>query len=466
MNKYFIPDPHIINDCYSDKIFNHFDKVLKNKNKDKFILSVSGGSDSVLLLFLFVKYFNGDKSRIIISHINHHLRDESDVDESFITILGKKLNVEVYIKNLNPNIIPNRDSIESWARRGRYDSLNNIMEKTSANWIVTGHHANDQAETVLMNISNKTGLFGLGGMKEINNKIIRPLLPFSKSYLMKVIKKYSIPFINDLTNNNINYSRNFIRNVVIEPWQKNDSELIQAITKTANNFQEWQESTIYFIKKFIDKNVLKNRYGSFLIEKKELKKLPPLARVCVFQLLTNSIGQLRKYDVENIKIFLDKNIVGNIYKTKNDYILLNDRRFIIIKQNQLQEKKYIEITIGEQCNFYDYDYIIKVYSETFSFSEDPNDEYIDLNKIKNKKLILRLWKWGDRFKPLGMSGKQKISDFLINNKLDYFKKKYQTVLTADDKIIWVCGYRIDDSVKINSNTKNIIRINRKFNKSF
>ena len=466
MNKYLIPDPHLINDYYSDNIFSHFDNVLKNKKNDKFIVSVSGGSDSVLLLFLLIKYFNGNKNKIIISHVNHHLRNDSDIDENFVTILGKKLNVETYIKNLNPNMIYKGDSIESWARKCRYDSLNNIMKETNANWIVTAHHANDQVETILMNLSEKTGLFGLGGMKKINNKIIRPLLPFSKGYLMNIIEKYSIPFIIDSSNNNINYKRNFIRNTVVEPWEKNDSDLIQAITKTANNFQEWQESMLYFIKQFIDKNSLKNKDGSFFIEKSELKRLPPLARVCVVQLLTDSIGQLRKHDIKNIKLFLDKDVVGKLYRTKNNYILLNDRKFIVIKESELKEKKYIELRIGEECNFYDYDYTLRDYSETISFTEDPNDEYIDLNKIENKKLVLRFWKSGDRFMPLGMSGKQKISDFLINNKVNYFEKDFQTVLTADDKIIWVCGYRIDDSVKINSDTKNVIRINRKYNRSF
>lgn len=466
MKKYFIPDPLEINDCYTDYILSHFDKVLKNKKNDKFILSISGGSDSVLLLFLFIKYFNGDTEKIIISHINHNLRNESDVDESFVSMLGKKLNIETYINNLNPNMMAKDDSAESWARKGRYDTLNNILAETSAKWIVTAHHANDQAETILMNISEKTGLFGLGGMKEINNKIIRPLLPFSKDFLMNIIEKYSIPFITDPSNNDINYKRNFIRNVVLNPWQKSNPDLIQAITTAANNFQEWQGSMLYFIKQFIDKYSLKSNDGNFLIEKKELKTLPPIARVCVFQLLTNSIGQLRKYDIENIKKFFDKDIIGNIYRTKNNYTLLNDRKLIIIKQNEFKEKKYIELAIGEKYNFYGYDYMMNDYSENLSFSKDPNDEYIDLNKVENKKLVLRFWKSGDRFKPLGMSGKQKISDFLINNKVNYFEKDYQTVLTADDKIIWVCGHRIDDSVKINIDTKNIIRVNRKLNKSF
>lgn len=464
MEHYFIPDPLKINDPFSDNIFRHFDKIINNKRNHRFILSVSGGSDSILLVFLFIKYFNGNvDNKLIICHINHHLRSDSDIDQSFVSILGKKLNIKTYIKNLNPNDIPKGDSVEAWARKNRYDYLNNIITKTSADWIVTAHHANDQAETILMNLSEKTGLFGLGGMKEINNNIIRPLLPFSKNHLMAIIEKYSIPYMIDSSNNNINYKRNFIRNLVIDPWQKNNLNLIDAFTKVGSNFQEWQESILYFTKNFIVKNTIENKDGSFIIGKKKLKKLPKIIMVLVFQVLTNSIGQLRKHEIENIKNFFDKDIIGNKYLTKNKYVILNDRKFFIIKKNKRKRKNYIELAIGEKCKFYGYHYTINNFFKSPFFSNNPDDEYIDQNKVINKKLVLRLWKAGDRFRPLGMSGSQKVSDFFINNKLNYFEKNSQVVLTADNKIIWVCGYRIDDSVKINNNTKGVIRINRILN---
>ncbi|SVA81852.1 uncharacterized protein METZ01_LOCUS134706, partial [marine metagenome] len=460
----YIPDPKIINDSITDNILSHFDKVLYNKKNDKFLLSVSGGSDSVLLLYLFIKYLKGDNERIIISYINHNLRNDSDIDESFVSILGSKLNIETHIRHLNPNMMPKGASVESWARKGRYDLLKNIMIETGADWIITAHHANDQAETILMNISEKTGLFGLGGMKEINNNIIRPLLPFSKAYLMNIVKKYSIPYMEDSTNSNNNHKRNFIRNIVIAPWLAKDADLIEAIIKTASNFQDWQNSMLYFVKNFIAKNVFPNRNGSLYINKNELKKLPVLARLCVFQVLTNSIGLLRKSDVENIKRFFHKDIIGNICSTKNDYVLLNDRKHVIVKKKEPKETSQLELKIGEKCNFGGYDYKMINCVDNIFFSEDPNDELLDLSVIENKKLVLRFWKPGDRFKPLGMNGNQKISDFLINNKVNIFEKDHQTVLTADGQIIWVCGYRIDDSVRISDSTKNIIRIKRKYNR--
>ena len=464
MKHNYIPDPKIINDSITDNILSHFDKVLYNKKNDKFLLSVSGGSDSVLLLYLFIKYLKGDNERIIISYINHNLRNDSDIDESFVSILGSKLNIETHIRHLNPNMMPKGASVESWARKGRYDLLKNIMIETGADWIITAHHANDQAETILMNISEKTGLFGLGGMKEINNNIIRPLLPFSKAYLMNIVKKYSIPYMEDSTNSNNNHKRNFIRNIVIAPWLAKDADLIEAIIKTASNFQDWQNSMLYFVKNFIAKNVFPNRNGSLYINKNELKKLPVLARLCVFQVLTNSIGLLRKSDVENIKRFFHKDIIGNICSTKNDYVLLNDRKHVIVKKKEPKETIQLELKIGEKCNFGGYNYKMNNCVDNIFFSEDPNDELLDLSVIENKKLVLRLWQPGDKFRPLGMNGNQKISDFLINNKVNIFDKDQQAVLTADDQIIWVCGYRIDDSVRISGSTKNIIRIKRKYNR--
>ena len=195
MNINHIPYPKIINDSFTDKVFRHFDVLLRKIKEDKFVLAVSGGADSILLLYLFCKYFESNIKRLIIAHVNHSLRNDSGVDENFVLMLGKKFRINTHVKKLDPKTISKSDSTESWARKHRYDFLSTIMDKADANWVVTGHHANDQAETILMNISNKTGLFGLGGMKEVNKQIIRPLLPYTKVQLLEVLRKYSIPFL-------------------------------------------------------------------------------------------------------------------------------------------------------------------------------------------------------------------------------------------------------------------------------
>ena len=157
-----------------------------------------------------------------------------------------------------------------------------------------------------------------------------------------------------------------------------------------------------------------------------------------------------KSDIEKIKRFFHKDIIGNICSTKNDYVLLNDREQVIVKKKEPKETSQLELKIGEKCSFVGYDYKMNNCVDNIFFSEDPNDELLDLSSIENKKLVLRLWQPGDKFRPLGMNGNQKISDFLINNKVNIFDKDQQAVLTADDQIIWVCGHRIDDSVRISA----------------
>ena len=464
MNIYHIPYPKIINDSFTDKIFRHFDVLLGKIKEHKFVLSVSGGADSILLLYLFCKYFESDTKRLTIAHVNHNLRKDSRIDENFVLTLGEKLRIKTYIKKLDPNTISKGDSTESWARKHRYDFLSTIMKKAKAKWVVTGHHANDQAETILMNISEKTGLFGLGGMKEINNNIIRPLLPYTKVQLIEVLRKYSIPFLEDPTNRENYFKRNFIRNNVIAPWLERNDDLIESITATARNFKDWQDGMLYFANDFIENNLIKNKNNHLLIDKNSFGKLPTFVRVCVLQVITNSIGSLRKPQIENIKDFLNKEVIGNKCFAINGFVILNDRDSVIINRKKHKKSIPLELKIGNNYNFDNYVYKVSKFSKNVRFSSSSDDELIDLAAIKNKKLILRYWCSGDRFKPLGMSGMQKISDYLINNKINLFQKDEQTVLTADNQIIWVCGQRIDDSVKVNNNTKNILRIRRKLNR--
>ena len=125
-----------------------------------------------------------------------------------------------------------------------------------------------------------------------------------------------------------------------------------------------------------------------------------------------------------------------------------------------KKSKLIDVSLGETVEFLEYDYICKEINSAVEISENPDVEYIDYCKIKNKKLQLRVWKEGDVFRPLGMSGKQKISDFLINEKLNRFEKFNQPVLCADDQIIWLCGHRIDDRYKVSDQTTKYISLNR------
>ena len=457
----YIPRPEIIDHKYLIKYFDHFKSLFNQKKLPKILIAVSGGSDSILLLYLFLRFFKSHKKNIKIAHINHNIRTDSLKDEKFVRKIGKELNVETYSMHLDPNSRNAKDSLESWARNGRYKILEEFLIEYKLDFIVTGHHKNDQAETILKNISEKTGLFGLSGIKSINQKIVRPLLPFSKEELMFIIDEYDIPYMHDSSNDELNLKRNFIRKRVLNPWAKEYNEVVDAIYEAGLNFSKYQESLIYFIEDFIKNNILHDSNNQILIDKNKLVQIPDLAKIMVIQVLTNSIGRLRKFDFDDITNILNNDKVGNVYKSRFGYNLLNDRDFFIIKKST-NHKEYddVEISIGEKFQFLDYEYLFKESKLSNNLSNDPNIEFIDQSKIIDKKLHLRLWKNGDYFMPLGMSGKQKVSDYLINKKINQFEKLKQTVLLAGDKIIWLCGHRIDERVKISSTTKKVLSISR------
>ena len=456
-----IPNPLVINEKCLKKYFEHFDSIFQEKKSLRVLLAVSGGSDSMLILYLLLRYFKGNNRAINIAHINHNIRNNSFKDEAFVTKVGLELGINTYIRKLNPKLKSKDESIESWARKERYKLLSEILIESNSNVILTGHHKNDQVETILKNISERTGLFGLGGMKSVNKNIIRPLLPFTKLELMRIIDKYKIPYVDDLSNHELRFKRNFIRKKVLGPWVLNDNKVVDSIAESGANFSDYQKSLIYFVNQFIRKNISELKNGQVLIKKEHIKKLPLLARVMVFQILTNSLRKFRKYDFQDVKNFLQKNITGSLYTSRFGWCLLADREYYILSKESIPKKnKTIDLSLGKTTNFLDYKYICRKINFGFEKSENPNVEYIDHCKIKNKKLRLRVWKEGDTFRPLGMSGKQKISDFLINKKLNRFEKFSQSVLCADDKIIWLCGHRIDDRVKISSKTTEYISLNR------
>ena len=283
MTDFKIPNPLIINEKYLTKYFEHFDFLFKKKKDLRVLLAFSGGSDSMLVLYLLLRYFKGNNRVINIAHINHNLRNDSFKDETFVTRVGLELGINTYIRQLNPKLKSNDESIESWARKERYKSLSEILIESNSNFILTGHHKNDQVETILKNISEKTGLFGLSGMKSINKNLIRPLLPFTKLELMRIIDKYKIPYVDDSSNEELRFKRNFIRKKVLGPWVLNDNKVVDSIAESAAYFSKYQKSLIYFINEFIQNNVSQLQNGQVLIKKKHIEKLPSLAKVMVVQ---------------------------------------------------------------------------------------------------------------------------------------------------------------------------------------
>ena len=440
-----------------DKLFHQFEESLKSfsslSKNNKIIVSVSGGVDSIVLLTLLVEV---NDFQLIVAHINHNLRDDSESDEKFVKDLSKKLDLPFYCKSLKPDNRDKKYSIEEWARLERYAFLEEIFDKEKGDWIMTAHHANDQSETILMNLSRKSGIAGLRGIARQRNKILRPMIDISKKEIRDFSNRIELSFKEDMSNLNKTIPRNFLRHEILKPWENRFPEVIASILKSANYFNEWSDGLDNLISRFIIPS-LKINNNMIEIPIDFLNTLPQIVRTRLIRLLSLSHDdQWSKHSVNMLKQFLNKGSIGDFYVLENGWRLLYDRNLIKIQKNKNTVNNIpVKLKIDTPIIYNHHKYELNLANQSTKDIKTSNYEIVDWEKLIDRKLEIRCWKEGDVFQPLGMKGHQKISDFLINEKVDCLEKENQSVLTADGEIIWVCGKRLSNTVKITRATNKV-----------
>ena len=446
------------NNILLKKFKNSIEDFPNLKKDDRILVSVSGGVDSIALLFLLNEL---DIFDLIVVHINHKLREESDFDEKFVRDLSRDLNIPFRSKSLDPKSKSKRLSKEEWGRLERYLFLNETLKKEKANWIMTAHHANDQAETILMNLSRKSGVIGLRGISRQRDNILRPLLKFTKADILKFSEKSGLLFQEDKTNLDNSIPRNFLRNKILGPWESAFPQVITGISSSSKFFCEWSDGLDHMISKFIIPD-LKVTDNTIEISYELLKPFPIIVKTRLIQLITNSTNsQWSKHTLNMLAQFLEKSRSGVFHSLPNGWRILRDRSSIKVQfQSDHFETTSVIIEKDTPTYFNSYRYEVNLDSSVKNMNYNNNYEIVDWEKLKNTTLKLRLWKKGDVFQPLGMKGHQKVSDFLINQKTDCIEKEFQSVLTANGKIVWVCGKRLSNWAKITKDTNQIAVLSR------
>jgi len=445
------------------RIINHLVESYLIKPNDKIVVAVSGGMDSMFLLNILIELQKIWDIELTIGHINHNIRPNSINDEKFVIVQGEKLEISVIVKHLNYGDRKSSESIEAWARDNRYEQLEFIRRELNYDKIATGHHSNDQIETVLQRISEKSGIGGLRGIHKRHGKIIRPILSISKSDIEKVVNDLKIKYVNDETNNNFEIPRNYFRHQIIPKWEilyTNLGESIQSICESAT---ENQSVIDYFIEELERKIVVddKDTSSNQLIKRINLSNFEKLPEIVKILLIRHILGKYpwRKYQWNEIAQILKSANVGKVYSF-DDFEILKDRQDWLIRYKLKVDLRPINVQLNTAVHYCEFVFIVREV-EKYSFIDATDTETIDGDSIINKRLVLRTWSDGDIFQPLGMRGKKKISDYLIDEKVNQFEKENQLVLTADDEIIWLCGRRISETVKINRYTKNYLELSIK-----
>jgi tRNA(Ile)-lysidine synthase len=421
----------------------------------RLVLALSGGIDSVVLSHLFLNMVGDYSYTLTLGHVNHGLRENSARDMQFVGEIAKKWNLQIEIEILDPQFKKSNESTEAWARTYRYKALEKICEKVKGDYILTAHHKSDQAETILMRLAQGTGVRGFRGIHTKFNLIRRPLLQFSKQELIHYAEIHNLPYVEDETNINTSIPRNFIRHNLLKPWEIQEKNIENRIIKTSEHIIELLDSVKFTIEYFVKKIVQKNPNNTEqIISKVDLNQLPSFIRYeLIKRCLDGDDNQWRQHQWTALKSFIKKSSTGDIFTTKSSKCILNNRNEWVLSKLGKTEDVLMEIIPNGKT-------ICDPYIFNWEWTTTPA-KIVNINKhiviidggmIQNKKLELRHWKHGDWFQPLGMKGKKKISDLLIDNKVNRFDKSNQLVLTADHKIAWVCGHQISDWVKVTKNT--------------
>jgi tRNA(Ile)-lysidine synthase len=440
---------------FQQRLKEHF-HILPGQHK--LLLAVSGGIDSVVLTDLVYK----SEFDFIIAHSNFQLRgEESERDEAFVRSLEKKYNKPVLVKKSDTDgyAAKTKLSVQETARELRYQWFLELMHDESL-ILVTAHNANDNIETSMMHFFRGTGIHGLTGIPESDavRRIIRPLLFATRDVIMGHAKENNLQWVEDSSNASDKYTRNFFRLRLIpavkEVFPNAEENLLNNIERFKDAERLYRQSIELHKKKLVEQ--YGNEYHIPVLKFQKVVPFNAVLREIVkdFGFTTAQINEIRKLFTSD----------SGSYVNSHTHRIIKNRSWLIIAPLQAEKAQNILIEAGDKKIAFENG--ILVLDELPSSNIRPQTSnltaLLDANEIQFP-LLLRKWKQGDYFYPLGMQKKKKLSKFFIDRKLSKTEKEKAWVIESNKKILWIIGYRIDDRFKLTANTKKILRIEYKNN---
>lgn len=418
-----------------------------NARQKRYLVALSGGADSTVT----ATFFHEAGLDFALAHCNFHLRGaDSDRDMHFVEKLAEQWKVRLYLREFDTLEIQKDSgkSVEMVARELRYAWFDELLP--DFDYLVTAHQRNDAAETVLLNLTRGTGLKGLCGIPSVNGKIIRPMLPFTAQKIREYADTHHIDYVVDNTNDDTQIARNRVRHSVIPQLESLNPHFLETnarsreiLQRQYSYYQKHIENDLQKIVTVDDECLRVNRILLYNHENAEL---------LLYELLT------RFGFATNVCETLAGN--GNLQPGKQffseSHILLVDREFLIIKPKSEKENDVINIEFLDDLKHH-FEIEEFEYQKDMVFEKNPNILYIPKEKL-TFPMQIRPWQAGDSFFPLGAKGRQKLSDYFTDHKIDRFAKERIRLLCINDQIVWIIGWRSDERFKLTPQTEKYYRI--------
>jgi tRNA(Ile)-lysidine synthase len=413
----------------------HIKLNFPNLFKDRILLACSSGIDSMVMTHLCQKL----NLNITLAHCNFCLRGhESNLDEAFVVDYASKQDILVFSKQFDTQsfVDNSKYSIQMAARELRYNWFQSLSEQHQFSCVLTAHHADDNLETFLINLSRGSGLDGLVGIPEKNGLFLRPLLPFSRDQILQYAQKHQIEWREDSSNVSLKYQRNQLRHKLVTVLKEIYPNILESLTKTQSHLEASKELLESHIHDIEEQVIVKTNLGEIHFDINALKALKSMP-LYLFPLFN-------KYGFSDWKA-LSKLLDGQSGKKllSKTHTLIKNRQVLILFSNDLPTATSQKIESDNDIAFIEnLGCHMKIDKVSVLDSPDTNTIYVDFDKLQFP-LELRPWKNGDYFYPKGMEGKKKISKFFKDEKMSLSEKDKTLLLCSDAQVVWVVGKRQD-----------------------
>jgi tRNA(Ile)-lysidine synthase len=418
--------------------------------EDRLLVALSGGVDSVVLTDALHRL----GYKIGIAHCNFQLREnESDADEQFVKTLAQQKNIPFHCKKFETSIIAKetKESIQVTARSLRYEWFESMLSEGTYHYVLTAHHQNDSTETILLNLVRGTGLSGLHGILPKRGNIIRPLLFATREDVEIYAREYGLQWREDKSNASAKYTRNLLRLQVIPLLKQINPHLDKAFAQTAQHILESERLLYAVLDQKSKKTCQRNRSNLLCIN------IGFVVSDTSPHLLLHHILSNYGFDHAVISQILDSqnSISGKLFFSKS-HRLLRDRSHWIL--DTITPLVLSSIKIEKEASVANINDILAVRTEISSDkTATANALNLDLNKLVFP-ITVRPWSKGDTFNPSGMKGTKKVSDFLVDQKMNLFEKERTMVVESEGKIVGILNHRASDSHCVTEQSKKTFRM--------
>ena len=440
-------------------MFKAFQNLLKTQfsflKDTPLLLAVSGGLDSMVLTDLCRK----SGLNFSLAHCNFQLRgDESDVDEYFIKTYAKSHDIKIFNTSFETSSVAKitKQSTQMAARQLRYDWFETLRTQHELEYVLTAHHADDNLETVLINLSRGTGLDGLVGIPEINESIVRPLLAFSRDTIHSYAIQEQLEWREDSSNKSTKYLRNNMRHTIIPLLKTLNPAFIENFQTTLNHLKDTQSVLGDYILEVEDKVIASINEDQIVYDVDQIKALNN-PKAYLYQLFK----AYNFTDWTQLTALLEAQS-GKLINSSTHRLIKNRSQLIL---STLKDTSEVSISIEATHK------VISVPGQLFDLKLDITSAigpisddilYLDFESL-NFPLVLSNWKEGDYFYPSGMKGRKKLSKYFKDEKLSLIEKENALVMYSGDAVVWIVGRRADQRFIATQNSTKILKLSIVYN---